>query len=95
MGSKNSLTRIWSGHKELITLIAVIFMAVGTLSLVSFYVFKHNPDYDSYFLIETGRYIATNHRLPDTAYWLITEDVPTIIQQWLCCIANYTFYSTR
>jgi hypothetical protein len=93
MGSKNSLTRIWSGHKEVITLIAVIFMAVGTLSLVSFYVFKHNPDYDSYFLIETGRYIATNHRLPDTAYWLITEDVPTIIQQWLCCIANYTFYS--
>ena len=94
MGSKNSLTRIWSGHKEVITLIAVIFMAVGTLSLVSFYVFKHNPDYDSYFLIETGRYIATNHRLPDTAYWLISEDVPTIIQQWLCCIANYTFYST-
>ena len=94
MGSKNSLTRIWSGHKELISLIAVIFMTVGTLSLVSFYVFKHNPDYDSYFLIETGRYIVTNHRLPDTAYWLITENVPTIIQQWLCCVVNYTFYST-
>lgn len=68
-------------------------MTVGTLSLVAFYVFKFNPDYDSYFLIETGRYIAVNHRLPETAYWLITEDVPTIIQQWLCCIVNYAFYS--
>ena len=68
-------------------------MAVGTLSLVSFNVFKHNPDYDSYFLIETGRYIVTNHKLPETAYWLITRDVPTIIQQWLCCVVNYSFYS--
>ena len=68
-------------------------MAVGTLSLVSLNVFKHNPDYDSYFLIETGRYIVTNHKLPETAYWLITRDVPTIIQQWLCCVVNYSFYS--
>ena len=69
-------------------------MTVATLSLVSYYVFKHNPDYDSYFLIETGRYIFANHKLPDTAYWLVTENVPTIIQQWLCCVANYYFYSS-
>lgn len=92
-GSKNGFKNALSGHADLIRLLAVIFMTVSIISLTCFYVFKHNPDYDCYFLIETGRYIAANHRLPDTAYWLITEDVPTIIQQWLCCIVNYAFYS--
>lgn len=93
MGSKNGLTKAFSDHKDLILLITVIFMAVSTISVAAFYAFKYNPDYDSYFLIETGRYIVTNHKLPETAYWLITEDVPTIIQQWLCCVVNYAFYS--
>ena len=91
--SKNGLTKILSGHEELIRLITAIFMTVATVSLAAFYVFKFNPDYDSFFLIETGRYIVVNHRLPETAYWLITEDVPTIIQQWLCCVVNYAVYS--
>lgn len=93
MGSKNGFTKAFSDHKDLILLITVIFMAVSTISVAAFYAFKYNPDYDSYFLIETGRYIVTNHKLPETAYWLITEDVPTIIQQWLCCVVNYAFYS--
>ena len=93
MGSRNGFPEAILKHKDMIRLIAAIFMAVGTLSLAAFCVFKHNPDYDSYFLIETGRYIVTNHKLPETAYWLITEDVPTIIQQWLCCVVNYAFYS--
>ena len=40
-----------------------------------------NPDHDSFFLIDLGRYIVNNRALPKTAYWLITDDVPTIVQQ--------------
>ena len=53
----------------------------------------HNPDQDCYFLIDLGRYIVKNRQLPTTAYWLIIQDVPTLIQQWLCDVFNYMAYS--
>lgn len=52
-----------------------------------------NPNSDAYFLIDTGRYIVNNKALPDTAYWLVKPDVPTIIQQWLCDVINYFAYA--
>ena len=52
-----------------------------------------NPNSDAFFLIDTGRYIVENGALPDTAYWLIKPDVPTIIQQWLCDVFNYAAYA--
>ena len=53
----------------------------------------HNPDPDSYFLIDLGRYIVSNRQLPQTAYWLVKPGVPTIVQQWLCDVINYMAYS--
>ena len=52
-----------------------------------------NPDHDSFFLIDLGRYIVNNRALPKTAYWLITDDVPTIVQQWICDVCNYLAYA--
>jgi len=52
-----------------------------------------NPNADAYFLIDTGRYIVNNNALPDTAYWLVTPGVPTIIQQWICDVVNYAAYA--
>lgn len=66
---------------------ALIVAAIGILVATSGIV--HNPDQDVYFLIDNGRYIVNNHCLPETAYWLIRQDVPTIIQQWMCCVVNY------
>lgn len=78
---------------DFIRLIAVIFFAVALVAFTCYHAFSQNPDGDAYFLIETGRYIVTNHSLPDTAYWLIADGVPTMCQQWLCCVINYAFYS--
>ena len=64
--------------------------ALGILAVTSGIV--HNPDQDCYFLIENGKYIVNNLRLPETAYWLIIPDVPTIIQQWMCDVVNYFAY---
>ena len=52
-----------------------------------------NPNSDAFFLIDTGRYIVNNKALPETAYWLVKPDVPTIIQQWLCDVFNYAAYA--
>ena len=64
--------------------------ALGVIAVTSGIV--HNPDQDVYFLIDNGRYMVNNLRLPDTAYWLIRPGVPTLIQQWLCCVVNYLAY---
>ena len=53
----------------------------------------HNPDQDCYLLIDIGRYIVNNGTLPETAYWLINQGVPTIIQQWMCDVVNYLAYA--
>ncbi len=87
-----AVRKLFKERGDLIRLVAVIFFAAGLIAFVCYNAFSRNPDGDAYFLIETGRYIAQNHRLPDTAYWLITPDVPTMTQQWLCCIVNYAFY---
>lgn len=87
------IRRLFKERGELIRLIAVIFFSVALIAFTCYHAFSQNPDGDAYFLIETGRYIAVNHKLPDTAYWLITDGVPTMTQQWLCCIVNYAFYS--
>ena len=68
----------------------LIVAAIGILVVTSG--IAHNPDQDVYFLIDNGRYIVNNHCLPETAYWLIKQDVPTIIQQWMCCVVNYFAY---
>ena len=43
--------------------------------------------------IDNGRYIVQNRALPETAYWLINDGVPTVIQQWMCDVVNYFAYA--
>lgn len=47
---------------------------------------------DNYFLINTGKYILENKQIPTTNIWTMHEDFKIVIQQWLCCIENYTVY---
>lgn len=70
---------------------ALLAVALGIVAVAQGLI--HNPDQDCYFLIDTGRYIMSHGALPDTAYWLIKPDVPTVIQQWLCDVANYLAYA--
>lgn len=52
-----------------------------------------NPDSDSYFLIEMGRYIIENGEIPTKNVWTFHENFNIVIQQWLCDIANYIAYN--
>lgn len=72
--------------------ISYALLAVGVIIFAVGEGLIRNPDHDSYFLIDLGRYIVNNRALPTTAYWLITDDVPTIIQQWMCDSCNYIAY---
>ena len=73
--------------------ISYVLLAVALCILAVTSAIVHNPDQDIYFIIDNGRYIFNNHCLPETAYWLIRPGVPTIIQQWLCCVINYLAYA--
>ena len=73
--------------------ISYVLLAAGVIIFMTGEGLIRNPDHDSYFLIDLGRYIVNNRALPTTAYWLITDDVPTIVQQWMCDVSNYIAYS--
>ena len=85
MEKKKSLTLTDKiSYALLVTGIAIFVTGEGLI---------RNPDHDSFFLIDLGRYIVNNRALPKTAYWLITDDVPTIVQQWICDVCNYLAYA--
>ena len=73
--------------------ISYVLLAVALGVFATAQTLLKNPDPDCYFLISSGRYIVNNGTLPKTAYWLIKPDVPTLIQQWMCAVANYLAYS--
>ena len=73
--------------------ISYVLLAAGVIIFLTGESLIRNPDHDSFFLIDLGRYIVNNRALPTTAYWLITDDVPTIVQQWMCDASNYIAYS--
>jgi len=73
--------------------ISYVLLAVALSIFAVAQALFHNPDQDCYFLIDLGRYIVNNRSIPGTAYWLIIQDVPTLIQQWLCDVFNYLAYS--
>ncbi|MBO4426367.1 MAG: hypothetical protein J5776_05110 [Clostridiales bacterium] len=73
--------------------ISFVLLAVALGIFATAQALLQNPNADAFFLIDTGRYIVNNKALPDTAYWLIKPDVPTIIQQWLCDVFNYAAYA--
>ena len=73
--------------------ISYVLLAIGIGIFMTGEGLIRNPDHDSFFLIDLGRYIVNNRALPTTAYWLITDDVPTIVQQWMCDACNYIAYS--
>ena len=84
-----------SKQKSLTTIdkLSYVFLAIALGIFATAQGLLQNPNADAYFLIDTGRYIVNNGSLPDTAYWLVTPGVPTIIQQWLCDVVNYAAYA--
>ena len=73
--------------------VSYVLLAIALGIYVTAQGLTHNPDMDSFFLISFGKYIVTHGALPTTAYWMITPDVPTIVQQWLCDVLNYCAYA--
>lgn len=85
MNNKKSISAIDKvSYALLVVALGIFVVAQGLI---------HNPDQDCYFLIDNGRYIVQNRALPETAYWLINEGVPTVIQQWMCDVVNYFAYA--
>lgn len=55
-------------------------------------IYYNNPDSDSYFLINTGKYIVENRALPEYNVWTWHENFGIVVQQWIACILNYCYY---
>ena len=72
--------------------ISFVLLAVALGIFATAQTLLQNPNPDCYFLISYGRYIINNGSLPQTAYWLVKPDVPTLVQQWMCAVANYLAY---
>lgn len=70
-----------------------IFMSIITLIFVVSLIIARNPDTDAFFLINNGKYIFTNKKLPDINPWVIHDGFNIIIQQWICSLINYIAYS--
>lgn len=69
-----------------------IFIIACMLLYVITRIVANNPDSDSYFLMEIGKYIVENTEIPTTNVWTLHEDFDIIIQQWVCDVANYGAY---
>lgn len=72
-----------------------IFSIMFLLSVIFFAFMRtidRNPDTDSYFLIENGRYIFEYKVVPTTNPWSIVSGLGIIIQQPLCSLLNYLGY---
>lgn len=50
-------------------------------------------DSDTFFLINTGKYIIQNKEIPTINPWVIHENFGIVVQQWVCDIFNYLAYS--
>ena len=70
-----------------------IFLSVIMLAFVIAKIIVNNPDSDAFFLINTGRYIVENKTVPTTNVWVWHNNYSTIVQQWLCDVVNYLWYS--
>lgn len=68
-----------------------LIMIVGFAAYFASYSF--NPDTDSFWLIETGRWIVENKQVPKTNPWTYTEGLSIIVQQPLCAVLNYVWYA--
>ena len=72
--------------------INVAFVGLIALFVKIYCAFKFNPDSDAFFLIETGRYIVKSGSFPEINPWTMHDGIKIVVQQWLCCIANYKFF---
>ena len=70
-----------------------IFMSIVTLIFVVSLIIARNPDTDAFFLINNGKYIFTNKKLPTINPWVIHDEFNVTIQQWICSLINYIAYS--
>lgn len=72
---------------------ARIISICGLIFIFTFCVFmsayKWNPDSDTYWLVETGRWIWDNKSVPKINPWNQTENLEIIVQQPLCALLNY------
>lgn len=92
MGNENTLQNL-EKNKVRIDHIHYIFGVLSILTFVLTIILGRNPDTDSYFLIDNGRYIIENKWVPTQNVWTIHEGLSIIIQQWICSVLNYLAYS--
>lgn len=71
--------------KNAVPLAILIFAYV----YLAFNAVRMNPDSDSYFLINNGRYVIEHGWVPYVNPWNVTEGMGIIMQQWLCSVVNY------
>lgn len=74
-----------------IVVVSFLIMIVGFACYFAAHLY--NPDPDAYWLIETGRYIVENGKVPKTNPWTYTEGLSIIVQSPLCAVLNYLWYS--
>lgn len=73
--------------------IGICGMAIVFFISMSFACRLWNPDSDTYWLISTGKWIVENKGVPSVNPWNVNEDLAVIVQQPLCAVLNYLFYS--
>lgn len=76
-----------------IRIIAFCFLIMIVGFAAYFAAYSFNPDSDSFWLIETGRWIVENKQVPKTNPWTYIEGLSVIIQQPLCAVLNYVWYA--
>lgn len=79
-------------YKKLILTISRSLFLI-TFFIVMYRIAMRNPDNDAYWLVATGRYIIENHTFPKINPWVYNSEFKIIIQQPICAILNYIFYS--
>lgn len=73
-------------------MISVAFLIFSIVLFIYSAITSVNPDSDAFWLIETGRYISKNG-IPKTNPWTYTENLGVIIQQPLCALFNYWWWT--
>lgn len=69
-----------------------IILFLCSIRITSYMAVYFNPDSDSLFLIENGRWILENKAVPKINPWNVNDNLGIIVQQWLCSIINYVSY---
>lgn len=83
---RNSLKK---AHDLFWVSLPLILMTVFSLVLVKAYF----PDSDTFFIINTGKYIVENGAVPTVNPFVIHEGFGTIVQQWLFDVLIYQIYN--